>query len=99
MSSIPIEWFLFISAIIFCIGLLVVLTRRHVVGVLMGLELMLNASNLNLAAFSNADTANHAGSVFGLFNLAVFAAEAAVAIVMVYLIVKNKGPVNIDEIR
>ena len=77
--SIPLESFLIIAAILFCIGLAVVLSKKNTIAVLMGIELMLNAGNLNLIAFSRTDTAIQ-GQMFSLFVIVIAAAEIAVAL-------------------
>jgi NADH-quinone oxidoreductase subunit K len=80
---IPLYWFLILSAILFCLGLYAVITRRNTVTILMGIELMLNAANINLLAFWRylyADGANLDGVIFTLIVFAAAAAEVAVGL-------------------
>ncbi|WP_040398391.1 NADH-quinone oxidoreductase subunit NuoK, partial [Cesiribacter andamanensis] len=80
---IPLSHYLILATLLFCIGLAVVLTRRNAIAVLIGLELMLNAANINLVAFSRYDGALLQGQLFALFVIVVAAAEAAVALALV----------------
>jgi NADH-quinone oxidoreductase subunit K len=89
--------YLVLSAIVFSIGVVGVLTRRNVIIVFMCVELMLNAVNLNLVAFSHY-LQNINGQVFAVFVIAVAAAEAAVGLGIVISVFRNKETVNIDEI-
>jgi NADH-quinone oxidoreductase subunit K len=96
----PLTWYLVVSALLFGAGLYTVLARRHAVGVLMGVELMLNAGNLNLVAFARylpleAVTAQ----AFALFVIAVAAAEAAVGLGLVIAAYRTRGTVNPEELR
>lgn len=91
-----INQFLLLSAILFCIGVYGVLVRRNGVLVLMSIELILNAVNINLVAFSaNADVS---GQVFALFIIAVAAAEVGVGLAMVLMIYRNRQSIEIDEL-
>ena len=89
--------FLFLSAFLFCTGIYGVLVRRNGVLVLMSIELMLNAVNINLVAFS-ARLNDAAGQVFALFVIAIAAAEVGVGLAIVLLIYRNRVGVNLDEI-
>jgi NADH-quinone oxidoreductase subunit K len=89
--------YLVLSAIVFSIGVVGVLTRRNVIIVFMCVELMLNAVNLNLVAFSHY-LQNINGQVFAVFVITVAAAEAAVGLGIVISVFRNKETVNIDEI-
>ena len=89
--------FLFLSAFLFCTGIYGVLARRNGVLVLMSVELMLNAVNLNLVAFA-AKLGNVAGQVFALFVITIAAAEVGVGLAIVLLIYRNRVGVNLDEI-
>lgn len=88
--------FLLLSAALFCIGVYGVLTRRNGVLVLMSIELILNAVNINLVAFSTTWGVN--GQVFALFVIAVAAAEVGVGLAIVLLIFRNRASINIDEL-
>ena len=85
-----------LSAALFMIGVIGVLTRRNVVIVLMAIELMLNAVNVNLIAFSM-QLQNALGQVFAIFVITVAAAEAAVGLGVILAFYRNKETVNIDE--
>ena len=90
--------FLTLAAILFCVGLYGVLTKRNAVIVLLSVELMLNAVNLNLIAFSKYGAIpNLQGQVFSLFNIAIAAAEAAIGIAILIALYRNRGTANVDE--
>ena len=93
----PITEYLLLSAFLFCTGVYGVLARRNGVLVLMSIELMLNAVNINLVAFS-ARLSDAAGQVFALFVIAIAAAEVGVGLAIVLLIYRNRVAVNLDEI-
>ncbi|HEY6319395.1 MAG TPA: NADH-quinone oxidoreductase subunit NuoK [Acidimicrobiia bacterium] len=89
--------FLILSAVLFCTGIYGVLARRNGVLVLMSIELMLNAVNINLVAFA-AFTKNVAGQVFALFIITIAAAEVGVGLAIVLLIYRNVRSPNLDEV-
>jgi NADH:ubiquinone oxidoreductase subunit K len=89
--------FLFLAAVLFCIGVYGVLARRNAVLVLASIELMLNAVNINLVAFG-AYRHNIAGQVFALFVITIAAAEVAVAIAILLVIYRVRGTIWVDEI-
>lgn len=97
-----INQFLFLAAILFCIGVYGVLVRRNGVLVLMSIELILNAVNINLVAFGamwhSNDPANMAGQVFALFVIAVAAAEVGVGLAIVLMIYRNRKSIDIDQV-
>jgi len=94
---VPVTQFVLLSAFLFCTGVYGVLARRNGVLVLMSIELMLNAVNINLVAFS-ARLNDAAGQVFALFVIAIAAAEVGVGLAIVLLIYRNRVGVNLDEI-
>ena len=98
MASVPIEHFLILAALLFCIGAVGVMTRRNALIILMSVELMLNAANLTFLAFARLHGDN-AGHVMVFFVIAVAAAEAAVGLAMVLAIFRHKRSVNVDDIR
>ncbi|RAU81622.1 NADH-quinone oxidoreductase subunit NuoK [Pontibacter arcticus] len=98
MSQIPLEHILLLSAVLFCLGLLAVITKRHAVVVLMGVELIFNAANLNLVAFSRYDPSLLQGQLFSLFVIVVAAAEAAVALAIVLRVYQHFKTANLNEI-
>ena len=89
--------FLFLGAFLFCAGVYGVLARRNAVLVLMSVELMLNAVNINLVAFS-AYLHQAAGQVFALFVIAIAAAEVGVGLAIVLLIYRNRRTIALDEL-
>ncbi len=89
---------LLFSAILFSAGVYGVLARRNAVLVLMSIELMLNAVNVNLVAFSQA-LGSLAGQVFALFVIAVAAAEVGIGLAIVILIYRNRETINVDEVN
>jgi NADH:ubiquinone oxidoreductase subunit K len=90
--------YLTLAALVFCIGLFGVMTRRNTIGILLGIELMLNAVNINLVAFSY-HLGNEIGQVFAVFVICVAAAEAAVGLGIILAFYRNKETVNIDEMN
>ncbi|MDQ7815825.1 MAG: NADH-quinone oxidoreductase subunit NuoK [Melioribacteraceae bacterium] len=98
MSSIPIEYFLILSAFMFVVGVAGVLIRRNAIVVFMCIELMLNSANLSLVAFSSY-LGNPIGQIFVFFVMTVAAAEAAVGLAIIIAVFRNKLTVNIDEIN
>lgn len=93
---IPIHYYLILSAIMFTIGVIGVLTRRNAIIIFMCIELMLNSVNLTFVAFS-AYLGNASGQIFVFFVMAVAAAEAAVGLAIVIALFRNKQTVNINE--
>lgn len=89
--------YLFLAAVLFCIGVYGVLARRHAVLVLMSVELMLNAVNLNLVAFS-VRLQEVSGQVFALFVITVAAAEVGVGLAIVILIYRNMASPFLDRV-
>jgi NADH-quinone oxidoreductase subunit K len=96
---IPLSWYLVLSAALFCVGLYGALARRNALAILMGIELMLNAVNLNLVAFWRYLTPNLVtGQVFALVVFAVAAAEAAVGLALIISIYRSRATVAVEEI-
>jgi NADH:ubiquinone oxidoreductase subunit K len=89
--------FLFLAAFLFCVGVYGVLARKNGVLVLMSIELILNAVNINLVAFG-AFRGTVAGQVFALFVIAIAAAEVGVGLAIVLLIYRNRHSVDLAEI-
>jgi NADH-quinone oxidoreductase subunit K len=89
--------FLVVGAVLFCAGIVTVLARRNAVGILIGLELILNAANVNLVAFDRFGPAPLRGTVFALFILAVAAAEAAVALAIILNVFDTRDEIDVDE--
>lgn len=91
------NWFLFLAAFLFCTGVYGVLARKNGVLVLMSVELILNAVNLNLVAFG-AFNGTVVGQVFALFVIAIAAAEVGVGLAIVLLIYRNRRSVDLTGI-
>jgi len=90
--------YMVLSAALFTLGVVGVMTRRNVIIVLMSIELMLNAVNINMVAFSH-QLQNAVGQVFAVFVIVVAAAEAAVGLGIILAFYRNKETVNIDEMN
>jgi NADH:ubiquinone oxidoreductase subunit K len=97
---IPLSWFLILSAALFCVGVYGVLARRNAVGILMSIELMLNAVILNLVTFWRYRAPSEiGGQVFAIIVFAVAAAEAAVGLALIISIYRRRSTVAADEIN
>jgi NADH:ubiquinone oxidoreductase subunit K len=97
---IPLSHFLILGAILFSLGVFGALTRRNAIAILMSIELMLNAVNLNFIALARyLPQTQLQGQVFAIFVIAVAAAEAAVGLAIVLGLYRNFGTVNADEIN
>src|SRR5207247_5432379 len=94
---VPLHAYLVLAALVFVIGLFGVLTRRNAVGILLGIELMLNAVNINLVAFSRF-RADLAGLIFTLFTIAITVAEVAVALAIVIVIFRVRRTIEADHL-
>jgi len=95
---IPLSYYLSLSAVLFTIGVVGVLTRRNAIIVFMSIELMLNSVNLTLVGFSSF-LGDVRGQVLVFFVMAVAASEAAVGLAIIIALFRNKQTVNIDEIN
>ena len=89
--------YLFVSAALFSLGILAVITRRNAVNILMGIELILNAANINLVAFSRYGTGNIKGQLFAVFVIVIAASEVAVALAIVLTLYRLRRTPNVDE--
>jgi len=98
MTTIPLAYWLILGAILFSIGTAGVITRRNALVVFMSIELMLNAVNLTLLAFSRY-RGDEAGHVMAFFIIAVAAAEAAVGLAIVLSFFRHRKTVHLDESR
>ena len=97
--GIPISWFLTVSAMLFAIGLFGMMVRRSAIGMLLSIELMLNAANINFIAFSrySADM-NFDGQVAAIFVIILAAAEAAVALALVLAVFQTHKTIALDDV-
>jgi NADH:ubiquinone oxidoreductase subunit K len=97
VDDLLVNQFLLLGAILFCIGVYGVISRKNTVMVLMSIELILNAVNINLLTFG-ALQGDVAGAVFALFVIAVAAAEVGVGLAMVLIIYRNRHSVDLDDV-
>ena len=96
---IPLSWYLILSAALFSVGLFGVLTRKNAVAILLGIELMLNAVNINLVSFWRyGSVASMAGQVFAIIVFAVAAAEVAVGLALVISIYRQRKTVVAEDL-
>lgn len=93
---IPLSWYLILSAVLFTIGMIGVLTRRNILLILISIELMLNSVNINFVAFSHY-LQSLTGQIFVIFVITVAAAEAAVALAIIILLARNRGSLYVDD--
>ena len=95
----PLSWLLALSAALFCIGLFGVLSRKNAIAILLGVELMLNAVNINLVSFWRYGDFNQmAGQVFAIIVFAVAAAEVAVGLALVISVYRQRNTVIADNL-
>jgi NADH-quinone oxidoreductase subunit K len=91
--------YLILAALLFCLGLLAILTRRNGIAILMGIELILNAANINFVAFSYYVTHTLGGHVFVVFVILLAAIEAAVALAIVFAIYRHFHSVEVPKVN
>ena len=96
--SVPLTWYLVVSALIFCIGAGGVLVRRNPLVILLCIELMLNASNLALVGFSRVH-GNMDGQIFALIVMVVAACEVAIGLGLIVALFRRRLPIDVDELR
>ncbi len=96
MISVPVNYYIILSAILFTIGVTGVLIRRNALIIFMSIELMLNASNLAIVAFSSS-IKSFSGQIFVFFVIAVAAAEVAVGLALIVEIFKSKRSIDVDQ--
>ncbi len=96
--NISLTHYLALGAALFCIGIIGIITSRNVIKVLMSIEILLNAVNINFIAFTNyIDLPQQQGQVFALFIMAIAAAETAIALAILISLYRNKPTVDVDE--
>jgi NADH:ubiquinone oxidoreductase subunit K len=93
------EFYLCVGAVLFCAGVVTVLSRRNAVAILIGIELMLNAANLNLVAFDRFGGNRISGQIFAVLVLAIAAAEAAVALAIILNVFDARDRIDVDEVK
>lgn len=99
MTNIPLSWWIIVATALFSLGLYGTLSRKNAIAVLMGIELMLNAVNVNLVAFNRyimPETVD--GQIFGIFVIAIAAAEAAVALAIIIAAYRRMSTVTVEEL-
>jgi NADH-quinone oxidoreductase subunit K len=96
MDNIPLIFFLWVGAFLFATGFAMMVMKRNTIFVLMGIELMLNAANLNLVAFSRSDDQNQ-GMMMGLFVLVVGVCEMAIALAVIIQVYRQFKGIDIDQ--
>ncbi|MBS1874913.1 MAG: NADH-quinone oxidoreductase subunit NuoK [Acidobacteria bacterium] len=96
-TSVPLSWYLLLSAILFALGIAGFLYRRNIITVFMSIELMLNAVNLSFVTFSY-KLKQVDGHIFSFFVMVVAAAEAAVGLAIILTVFKNRRTLEVDEI-
>ncbi|MFC5282801.1 NADH-quinone oxidoreductase subunit NuoK [Pedobacter alpinus] len=94
---IPLAHFLFIGATLFSLGLFAVITRKNAIQILMGVELMINASILNMVAFGKYDRIDNTGEIFALFIIVLAAAAVAVALVIIMNLYKRSQTIDPNQ--
>jgi NADH-quinone oxidoreductase subunit K len=97
MTAIPISWYLVLSAVLFGLGVVAFVFKRHIITILMSIELMLNAVNLSFVTFSYQNKSIN-GHLFAFFVMVVAAAEATVGLAIILTIFKNRQTLNIDDV-
>ena len=100
MNAAPLPYYLLLAAVVFCVGLGAALARRNAIMVLIGIELMINAANLNFIAFwrYGPNPQQRAGGMFALFAIAVAAAEAAVGLALIILIYRHYRTTRLEQV-
>jgi NADH-quinone oxidoreductase subunit K len=96
--TVGLEAYLALGAVLFSAGVVTVLSRRNAVAILIGIELMLNAANVNLVAFDRFGSSGVSGQVFALFVLAIAAAEAAVALAIILNVFDSTDRIDVDQV-
>jgi NADH-quinone oxidoreductase subunit K len=97
-ATVPAHWYLWLSAVVFVIGIVGFLTRRNIIIMFMSIEIMLNAVNISLVSFSHLLN-DLRGQIFALFIIPVAAAEAAIGLAIIIALFRNKATVHVDEIQ
>jgi NADH-quinone oxidoreductase subunit K len=97
ITPVGLPHFLILSAVLLVLGIFTMLTRRNAIAVLMGIELILNAANINFVAFTRYGAINLDGQIVAIFVIVMAACEAAVALAIVLNLFKRQGSVNVRE--
>jgi len=99
LGHVGLHHFLVVGLVLFCAGLYCVLTRRNAIGVLMGVELILNAANVNYIAFSRFSAGGYDGQVFSIFVIMLAAAEAAIGLAIVLAIYRRFHSIDVADMQ
>jgi NADH-quinone oxidoreductase subunit K len=91
--------FMIVSAVLFCIGLFIIVSKKNAIQILIGIELMLNAAILNLVAFGKYDRINNGGQMFALFAIVLAAATTAVALAIILNVYRQYKTINPDKVN
>lgn len=91
--------YLLIAAAVFCLGLFCVLTRRNSIGILIGIELMLNAANLNIVAFSRYVSGSSMGHIWAILIIILAASEAVIFLALLIAVYQNMDTIAVDEVE
>ena len=97
MDSLPLSWYLLVAGVLLVCGVICMATKRNGIGVLMGVELVLNGANVNFVAFSRYTSLGIDGQVISLFVIVLAAAEAAVALAIVLNFYNNHSSIDVDR--
>ena len=98
LAAVGLHHYLLVGAVLFCAGLVAVMSRRNAVAILIGIELMLNAANVNLVAFDRFGPGAIRGQLFALFVLVIAAAEAAVALAIILNVFDSRDRIDVDQV-
>lgn len=96
---ITLQDFMLVSAVLFCIGLFIIVSKKNAIQILIGIELMLNAAILNLVAFGRYDRINNGGQLFALFAIVLAAATTAVALAIILNVYRRYKTIDPDKIN
>ena len=96
MDGLSVQHFIVLSAIVFCLGLFCVVTRRNALGILMGIELILNSANINYVAFARYGGSGYDGQIFAIFVIMLAAAGAAIGLAIVLGIYQTFETIDVD---
>jgi NADH-quinone oxidoreductase subunit K len=96
--TVPVSYYLMLSAVVFMTGIVGVLIRRNIIAILLSVELMLNATNINFVAFSD-HLRDLGGQVFVFFTLTVAAAEVAIGLAIIIALHRSRSTINVDDFR
>jgi NADH-quinone oxidoreductase subunit K len=96
VSGLTLQHFVVLGAVLFCLGLFCVVTRRNAIGILMGIELILNSANINYVAFARYGHGGYDGQVFAIFVIMLAAAEAAIGLAIVLGIYRSFETIDVE---